>query len=63
MSKFINMMKVKSDKKIKKLLFKCGIKTHYMSSLTPSPILLFTQFEKEKIRKFYVNYIKHRLGL
>lgn len=47
MSKFINMMKVKSNKKMKKLLFKCGIKTHYMSCFIPFPILLFAQFEKE----------------
>lgn len=47
MSKFINMMKVKSDKKMTKLLFKCGIKTHYMSSLIPSSTLLFAQFKRE----------------
>lgn len=63
MSKFINMMKVKSNKKMKKLLFKCGIKTHYMSCLIPFPILLFAQFEKEKTRKFYINSIKHIFGL
>lgn len=63
MSKFINMMKVKSNKKMKKLLFKCGIKTHYVSRFIPFPILLFTQFEKEKSRKFYINSIKHTFGL
>lgn len=63
MSKFINMMKVKSNKKMKKLLFKCGIKTHYMSPLILFPILLFTQFEKDKPGQFYINSIKHTFGL
>lgn len=62
MSKFINMMKVKNNKKMKKLLFKCGIK-HNMSLLIPFSILLFTQFEKEKNRKFYINSMKHTFDL
>lgn len=63
MSKFINMMKVKNNKKMKKLLFKCGIKTLYVMLKFPFPILLFTQFEKEKTRKFHINSIKHTFGL
>lgn len=62
MSKFINMMKVKNNKKMKKLLFKCG-KKHNMSRLIPFPILLLTQFEKEKTRKFYINSVKHTFDL
>lgn len=56
------MMKVKNNKKMKELLFKCGIK-HNMSCLILFPILLFTQFEKEKNRKFYSNSIKHTFDL
>lgn len=63
MSKFINMMKVKNNTKMKKLLFKCGIRTLHVTLKFPFPILLFTQFEKEKTRKFYINSIKHTFVL